>query len=67
MSITSIVMTSAQFDVQTLSGEIESELRGAHSKHSGGLGQRLHFRVGEGLGLVTIETLSGSVKIETED
>ena len=66
--------TSARFDVQTLSGEIENDFgkRARSRKLRGrgrGLGRRLDFRVGdrEGDGLVTIETLSGGVEIEARD
>jgi DUF4097 and DUF4098 domain-containing protein YvlB len=60
--------TSARFDVQSFSGSIRNELgAGGSSSSRGRPGQRVDFEAGDGDGLVTIDTFSGSVRIRTRD
>jgi len=60
--------TSAAFELQSFSGDLRVELGNGHTtSHSGGPGRHLTFDIGEGSGRVSIETFSGSVRLEAND
>lgn len=69
LSISLPETTSARFDVQSFSGSIESELGNDGEDDRGDLGQpgsgrRVEFEAGDGDARVTVDTFSGSVRIE---
>lgn len=60
--------TSARFELQSFSGELRSELGNGHSRSlRRGPGRHLDFDAGDATGRVSIETFSGSVRIEASD
>jgi hypothetical protein len=62
------VDTSAAFELQSFSGDLRAELgNGRTTSQSGGPGRHLTFDIGEGSGRVSIETFSGSVRLEVSD